>query len=127
MAVFGLGSSKDKDKDKGDTGGDEKTLQFDPLMVVRVLPWLIALLLLLGIWNLVSGSLHQLGESRQHALESSRDDVNIAVQRVLEDARQKFATQIASASFTSAMATGVSAAENARQARDPGSPPPLLS
>jgi len=118
MAVFGLGSNKDKDKDKGDAGGDEKALQFDPLMVVRVLPWLIALLLLLGIWNLVSGSLHQLGESRQHALESSRDDANIAVQRALEDARQKFAGQIASTSFTSAMATGDRVAASAAIKQD---------
>ena len=47
-------------------------------MVVRMLPWLIALLVVLGVWSLVAGGMRQLGESRQHALESSRDDVNMA-------------------------------------------------
>ena len=116
MAVFGLGGNKDKNK--GDAGSDEKALQFDPLMVVRMLPWLIALLVVLGVWSLVAGGMRQLGESRQHALESSRDDVNMAVQRTLDGARQKFSAQIASTSFASAMAAGDRVAASAAIKQD---------
>ena len=110
MAVFGLGANKEK---TDDAGGGASTLKFDPLMAVRALPWLLVLLALLAIWSPVAGGLRQLGESRQHALEASRDDVNMAVQRTLDGARQTFAAQLASKPFTTALAAGNTQAASA--------------
>ncbi len=70
MAVFGLGR---KDKDGADAEAP-RGLQFDPLQAARLLPWLVALLLVLGVWCLVAGGLRLRDESRQHSLEFARDD-----------------------------------------------------
>ena len=67
MAVFGLGGKKDE----ADADGRGK-LQFDPLQTARALPWLIALLVALGLWCLVAGGLRQRDDSREHALEFAR-------------------------------------------------------
>ncbi|MDE2408184.1 MAG: phosphomannomutase/phosphoglucomutase [Xanthomonadaceae bacterium] len=75
-------------------------------MVVGLLPWVIAALLALSLWSLVAGSLHVRGESRQHALETARDDALMAVQRALDRARQQLAGAVVGKPFTAAMTTG---------------------
>ena len=101
MAVFGLGGNKDE----ADADGQGK-LQFDPLQTVRALPWLVGLLLVLGLWCLVAGALRQRDDSRQHALEFARDDVVVAVRRTLNEHRQKLGALIAGKPFRAAVAAG---------------------
>ncbi|MFN7184246.1 MAG: phosphomannomutase/phosphoglucomutase [Thermomonas haemolytica] len=102
MAVFGLGR---KDKDGADDDAP-RGLQFDPLQAARLLPWLVALLLVLGVWCLVAGGLRLRDESRQHALEFARDDAVVSVRRVLNEQRQRFGAQLASRALAAALATG---------------------
>ena len=105
MAVFGLGGKKDE----ADADGQGK-LQFDPLQTARALPWLIALLVALGLWCLVAGGLRQRDDSREHALEFARDDVVVAVRRTLNEHRQKLGSRIAAKPFKAALAAGDAAA-----------------
>ena len=105
MAVFGLGGKKDE----ADADGQGK-LQFDPLQTARALPWLIALLLALGLWCLVAGGLRLRDDSREHALEFARDDVVVAVRRTLSEQRQKLGTRLSAKPFRAAVAAGDTAA-----------------
>lgn len=103
MALFGLGGKK------GAVDLDGK-LPYDPLQAARALPWLVALLALLGLWCMIAGGLRQRDESRQHALEFARDDVVVAVRRTLNEHRQKLGVRLASKEFTAALAAGDAAA-----------------
>lgn len=102
MAVFGLGR---KDKDDADADAP-RGLQFDPLQAARLLPWLVALLLVLGTWCLAAGGLRLRDETRQHALEIARDDAVASVRRVLSEQRQTFAARLAAREVTAAIASG---------------------
>ncbi len=107
MAVFGLGKKKQEDGADADVQGK---LQVDPLQAARALPWLIALLVGLGLWCLIAGGLRQRDDSRQHALEFTRDDVVVAVRRTLNEHRQKLGSRLAAKEFTTALAAGDAAA-----------------
>ncbi len=106
MALFGLGGKKDAAGAEADGGG----LSYDPLQAARALPWLVALLGMLGLWCLVAGGLRQRDDSRQSALEFARDDVVIAVRRTLNEHRHKFGARLAAKEFTAPLAAGDAAA-----------------
>lgn len=115
MALFGLGGKKE-DGDDGSHG----SLKLDPLQTARALPWLVLLLLALGLWCLIAGGLRQRDDSRQHALEFARDDVVVMVRRTLNEQRQKLGSQLASKAFTTALASGDAAATVAAIKQDWG-------
>ena len=105
MALFGLGGKK------GAAGAEaDGKLAYDPLQAARALPWLIALLGVLGLWCLVAGGLRQRDDSRQSALEFARDDVVVGVRRTLNEHRQKFGARLAAKEFTTPLAAGDAAA-----------------
>ncbi|WP_374249505.1 phosphomannomutase/phosphoglucomutase [Thermomonas sp.] len=113
MAVFGLGGNKEHDD-----GGEGKGVQFDPLQTARLLPWLVLLLVALGLWCLVTGALGMRDDNRQHNLEFARDDAVVVVRRSLNEQRQKLGTQMASHAFVAAIAAGDRAAAIAAVRRD---------
>lgn len=114
MAVFGLGGKGGKAEH---AGGNRPKLEFDPLQVVRSLPWLIGLLAVLAVWCLAAGGMRLRDDSRLHALESSRDDVAMALRRKLDDQRRTLAKHLASAEFKAALASGAAQAGTALRAQ----------
>ncbi len=107
MAVFGLGGKGDKEEH---ASGDRPRLEFDPLQAARALPWLVGLIVLLALWCLVAGGMRLRDDSRVHSLQSSRDDVALAMRRTLDAQRRTLGAQLASAQFKAALtADGVQA------------------
>lgn len=103
MAVFGIGRKQDND---AQDDAAKLSLRLDPLQALRLLPWLVALLVVLGVWCLVAGGLRLRDETRQHGLEYARDDAVASVRRVLNEQRQAFHHQLDAPEFRAALAAG---------------------
>ena len=103
MGVFGIGG---RDKD----GGEEKSkLALDPARAAKLLPLLVALLVVLGLWCLVSGALRIRDDARHAGLQGARDDAVMAVRRTLNDERGRLAQRLGGERVKAALASGNSA------------------
>ena len=102
MALFGIGG-RDRDRDEDTGGGSPK---IDPAQAARLLPVLVVLLALLGLWCLASGALRIRDDARHDQLLVARDDAALAVRRVFSDERQRLATKLDSEQFKAALAAG---------------------
>ena len=84
MGVFGIGG-----RGKGKDDGEKGKLAVDPAQAVKLLPLLVALLGLLGIWCLASGALRIRDDARHAGLQVARDDAVMSARRTLR-ARQRY-------------------------------------
>ena len=105
MGVFGIGG-RGKDKDGDETG----KLKWDPARAAKMLPLLVGLLGLLGIWCLVSGALRIRDDARHAGLQVARDDAVMAARRTLNDERGRLAQRLAAEHVKAALAKGDTAA-----------------
>ena len=104
MGVFGIGG-------RGKDGSEEKSrLALDPARAAKLLPLLVALLAVLGIWCLVSGALRIRDDARHAGLQGARDDAAMAARRTLNDERGRLAQKLAADHVTAALAAGDAAA-----------------
>jgi len=103
MGVFGIGG-------RGKDDGEKGKLAIDPARAAKLLPLLVALLGLLGIWCLASGALRIRDDARHAGLQVARDDAVMSVRRTLNDERGRLAQKLAAEHVKAALATGDTAA-----------------
>jgi len=103
MGVFGIGG-------RGKDDGEKRKLAIDPMRAAKLLPLLVGLLALLGIWCLASGALRIRDDARHTGLQVARDDAVMAARRTMNDERGRLAQKLAADHMKAALATGDNAA-----------------
>lgn len=86
--------------------GDKPKLQLTREQSLRALPLLVALLLGLGLWLAIAGTLQLRDAGRLDALQHARDDAAANVRRSLQGEQRKLAAKLATPAVQAAVAAG---------------------
>ena len=88
----------------------KRGMRMSPDQGRRVLPWLVAALVLLAAWLLVGGARPMQDQSRAVALEQARDNASGATQRAIGDETRRLAARLVAPEVRAALAVGDRAA-----------------
>ena len=89
---------------------NERTLRIDPDQWRRILPWLVAAVLLLAAWLLVGGAMQMRDASRASSLQNERDHAIAATGRAINKETRRLGERLSSPGVRDALQAGNRAA-----------------